>query len=87
MFTGRWSSRLAVAVLLLDAAALFGLGLVTHRRVLVGIALLLVVAALVVLRLARRQRARLDELQAARRAVGDEARVLAELVRRSKPTP
>jgi hypothetical protein len=80
-------ARLAVALLLLDAALLAIAGRAVARPALVVLATLLLGAAALVLLLARRQRAKWEEVDAARRAVRDEVRVLAELVRRIRGAP
>ena len=84
MWTGRWTSTLAIAVLLVDALLLLGLGLAGRKPLLLGLAGLLGLVALGIVYLVRRQQDRLDQVAAARRAVRDEARVLAELSRRAK---
>lgn len=84
MALGRWLSRLAIAALLLDGFLLAAAGIAGRRPVLVAVAAGMAGAAGVVVLLARRQRDRWDQVNAARREAQDEARILAELLRRTR---
>lgn len=83
---GRIATFVAVGCLTLDGVLLALAGLWSSRYGLLaggGVCLALAVA---ILFLWRRQRERMQELQAARREVADEARALRELVRKP-PAP
>jgi hypothetical protein len=73
-------TRLAIGVLLLDAAALVVLGYLTGRGVLVLIGLGFLAAAGLILLYSRWHRRRLDEIMAARRELSKEARAMLESV-------
>lgn len=84
MAPGRWLSRLTVAVLFLDAFLLVVAGVVGGRPELLAVSGGLIAAAGGVMVLARRQRERWTQVDAARREAQDEARILAELLRRTR---
>jgi uncharacterized membrane protein len=65
---------IAAAVLAFDGAALAGLGIWTHRLVLVPVGVVFFVSAGLVLLYRRWYRRRLEEIAVARRALADEAR-------------
>ncbi len=70
----------AAAVLAFDGAALAGLGYMTGRVVLVLVGLVFFVSSGLILLYRRWYRRRLDDIQAARRALSEEARALREVV-------
>ena len=84
MGPGRWLSRLTVVVLLLDASLLVVAGVVGGRPLLLAVSAGLIAAAGGVMLLGRRQRDRWTQVDAARREAQDEARILAELLRRTR---
>jgi cytochrome c-type biogenesis protein CcmH/NrfF len=84
MAPGRWLSRLTVAVLLLDAFLLVVASVAGGRTVLLAVSPGLIAVAGGVMLLARRQRDRSTEVDASRREAQDEARILAELLRRTR---
>jgi hypothetical protein len=84
MAPGRWLSWLTVAVLLLDASLLVVVGVVGGRPLLLAVSAGLIAAAGGVILLGRRQRDRWTQVDAARREAQDEARILAELLRRTR---
>jgi uncharacterized membrane protein len=65
---------LAAAVLAFDGAALAGLGIWTHRLVLVPVGVVFFVSAGLVLLYWRWYRRRVEDIAVARRALADEAR-------------
>ena len=73
-------TRLAIGVLLLDAVALVVLGYLTRRGVLVLIGVGFLVAAALIQLYSRWHRRRMDEIVAARRELGAEARAMLESV-------
>lgn len=73
----------AAVVLGFDGALLVGLGVWAGKPLLVVIGLALGVAAALVLVSWRAQRRRLADIRAARRELRDEARALADLLRRN----
>ena len=77
-------TRLALGVLLLDAAALGVLGYLTRRGVLVLIGLGFLAAAALIQLYSRWHRGRMDEIIAARRELSKEARELQHLLDRSR---
>ncbi|MGH7526427.1 MAG: hypothetical protein ACREMX_06960 [Gemmatimonadales bacterium] len=77
---GRTLTILAAAFLAFDGAALAGLGLWAGRTPLVLAGLVFFLSSGLVLVYWRRQRRRLEEITAARRELGDEARALRKLL-------
>jgi type IV secretory pathway VirB2 component (pilin) len=73
----------AAIVLGFDGAVLAGLGLWTHRPLVVVMGVVLFVAAVTVLAAWRAQARRLQEISAARRELRDEARALDDFLRRN----
>jgi uncharacterized membrane protein len=70
---------IAAAVLAFDGAALAGLGLWTHRLVLVPVGVVFFVSAGLVLLYFRWYRRRVEDIAVARRALADEAREMQRL--------
>ncbi len=70
----------AVAVLAFDGVALAALGYMTGRMMLVPIGLVFFLSSGLLLLYRRWYRRRLDDIQAARRALSEEARALREIV-------
>jgi hypothetical protein len=70
---------IAAAVLAFDGAALAGLGIWTHRLVLVPVGIAFFVSAGLVLLCRRWYQRRLEEIAVARRALADEAREMQRL--------
>jgi uncharacterized membrane protein len=70
---------IAAAVLAFDGAALAGLGIWTHRLVMVPVGVVFFVAAGLVLLYWRWYHRRLEDIAAARRALADEAREMQRL--------
>jgi len=79
----RLLSLAAAVVLAFDGAVLAGLGLWSHRPLVVVIGVVLFVAAGVVLVAWRGHVRRLEEIAAARRDLRDEARAINALLRRN----
>ena len=77
-------TRLALGVLLLDAAALVVLGYLTRRGVLVLIGLGFLAAAALIQLYSGWHRRRMDQILAARRELSEEARGLQQLLGRSR---
>ncbi len=77
---GRTLTILAAAFLAFDGTVLTGLGLWAGRTSLVLVGLVLFLSSGLVLMSWRRQRRRLEEIAAARRELGDEARALRKLL-------
>ena len=73
----------AAVILGFDGAVLVALGVWASRPLLVAVGLALGVAAVLVLVSWRAQRRRLDEIRSARRELRDEARAIADLLRRN----
>jgi uncharacterized membrane protein len=71
----------AAAVLAFDGAALAGLGVWTHRLVLLPVGLVFFLSAGLVLLYWRWYRRRVDDIAVARRALADEARELQRSLR------
>lgn len=70
---------IAAAVLAFDGAALAGLGIWTHRLVLVPVGVVFLVSAGLVLIYRRWYHRRLEDIAMARRALADEAREMQRL--------
>ena len=77
----RTLTLVAATVLGFDGAALVGLGLWSGRTILTLVGLVFFVSAVVVLWSWRWYRRRLEDLTAARQAVGDEAREMQRTLR------
>ena len=71
---------MAVGVLAFNGAALAAAGFVTGRMVLVPVGVAFLLASGLVLLYWRWQRRRLDDITAARRALGEEAREMQRLI-------
>ena len=71
----------AAAVLAFDGAALAGLGIWTHRLVLVPVGVVFFVSAGLVLLYWRWYRRRVEDIAVARRALADEAREMQRALR------
>jgi hypothetical protein len=76
----RTLTLVAAAVLAFDGAALAGLGYMTGRSVLVPVGLAFFAASGLILLYWRWYRRRLDDISAARRALGEEAREMQRLL-------
>lgn len=72
---------IAAAVLAFDGAALAGLGIWTHRLVLVPVGVVFFVSAGLVLLYWRWYRRRVEDIAVARRALADEAREMQRQLR------
>jgi uncharacterized membrane protein len=70
---------IAAAVLAFDGAALAGLGIWTHRLVLIPVGIVFFVSAGLVLLYWRWYRRRVEDIALARRALADEAREMQRL--------
>lgn len=79
---GRTLTVIAVAVLAFDGAALAAAGFMTGRMVLVPVGVAFLLASGLVLLYWRWQRRRLDDISAARRGLGEEAREMRRLIRK-----
>jgi len=76
----RTLTLVAAAVLAFDGAALAGLGDMTGRALLIPVGVVFFVSSALILLYWRWYRRRLDDISAARRALSEEARALAESV-------
>lgn len=72
---------IAVAVLAFDGVAIAALGYLTGRMMLVPVGLVFFGSSALLLLYRRWYRRRLEDIVAARRALGEEARALQEIVR------
>lgn len=76
----RTLTLVATAVLAFDGAAIAGLGYMTGRMVLVPVGLVFFLSSGLILLYRRWYRRRLDDIMAARRALGEEAREIQRLL-------
>lgn len=77
---GRTLTIIAIAVLAFDGAALAALGFMTGRLLLVPVGVVFFLSSGLIVLYWRWQRRRLEDISAARRALGEEARALRESV-------